>query len=123
MTTALSDKAASLKLHIQQETVIALRWAEHGSVRDDSTFQDGDGHQPFQGCLERLTERTQKMASIGERWDQETLARWCKGEADVWFDGFPDDTASNRMDFAASLYSLAMTQLGLTREVFSQARH
>lgn len=123
MTTALSGKAASLKLHLQQETVIALRWVELGSVRDDSTFRDGDGHQPFQGCLERLTERTQEMASIDERWDQETLSRWCKAEADVWFDGFPDDTASNRMDFAASLYSLAITQLRLSKEAFSQTRH
>lgn len=123
MTTALSGKTASLKLHLQQETVIALRWVELGSVRDDSTFQDGDGHQPFQGCLERLTERTQEMASIGECWDQETLARWCKAEADVWFDGFPDDTASNRMDFAASLHGLAMNQLGLSIEALSQPQH
>ncbi len=35
-------------------------------------------------------------------------------EADVWFDGFPDDTPNKRMDFAASLYSLAKHQLGLS---------
>uniref|UniRef100_UPI0026391D53 hypothetical protein n=1 Tax=Marinobacter sp. TaxID=50741 RepID=UPI0026391D53 len=94
-----------------------------GSVRDDSTFEDGDGRLPFQGCLERLIERTKEMASTGELWESDTLALWCKQEADVWFDGFPDDTLNNRVDFTASLYGLAKLQLGLTDEAFTQARH
>lgn len=123
MTTAMSSNAASLKLYIQQEIAAALRWIELGSLRENSTFQDGDGHQPFEGCLERLTERSQELASTGERWDKEALARWCKAEADVWFDGFPDDTQNNRIDFVASLYSLTKRQLGLSDEALSQARH
>jgi hypothetical protein len=123
MTTARSDNAASFKLHVQEETTTAIHWIESGSVRKDSTFEDGDGHLPFQGCVERLTESAKEMALTGERWDQEALARWCKKEADAWFQGFPDDTPSNRMDFSASLYNLAKTQLGLFDEALAKAKH
>ncbi len=123
MATDISAQAASLKQHLQEQISIALQWVETGSVRDDSTFEDGDGRLPFQGCLERLIERTKEMASTGELWESDTLALWCKQEADVWFDGFPDDTLNNRVDFTASLYGLAKLQLGLTDEAFTQARH
>lgn len=123
MATDLSAQAASLKQHLQEQASIALQWVESGSVRDDSTFEDADGRLPFQGCIERLTERTKEMALIGERWEREPLAVWCKQEADVWFDGFPDDSQSNRRDFAASLYSLAKHHLELPDEVLSQTRH
>jgi hypothetical protein len=123
MTRGITAQAESLKQHLQEQISIALQWVESGSVREDSTFEDGDGHLPFQGCLERLTERTNEMALLGERWESETLALWCKQEADVWFDGFPDDTQKNRADFTASLYSLAKRQLGLSEEALTQARH
>ena len=90
MTTALSGNAASFKLHVQEEITTAIHWVESGSVRDDSSFKDGNGHLPFQGCVERLTERTKEMALFGERWEQDRLAYWCKNEADAWFDCFPD---------------------------------
>ncbi|HDZ38559.1 MAG TPA: hypothetical protein ENH62_09785 [Marinobacter sp.] len=112
MTTALSGNAASFKLHVQEEITTAIHWVDSGSVRDDSSFKDGNGHLPFQGCVERLTERTKEMALFGERWEQDRLAYWCKNEADAWFEGFPDDTIAFRMDFTASLFSLAKTVIG-----------
>ena len=113
MAPDLSAQAESLKEHIKEETATALSWIESGSVRDDSAFKDPDGHSPFKGCMERLEQRTKEMELVGEHWDQATLALWCKREADTWFDGFPDDSQSNRRDFAASLCSLAQNHLEL----------
>lgn len=123
MTDAILRQAALLKQHQQEETAVALHWISSGIVREDSTFRDGEGDRPLHGCLERFAENTNEMSLIGERWDQEALARWCKREADNWFQGFPDDTLTNRKDFTASLYSLAKAQLGLSDEARSKAWH
>lgn len=123
MTTDFSTQASLMKQRHQEQITIARQWVDSGSVRDDSTFEDEDGRLPFQGCLERLTERTKEMGLSGERWGQETLAFWCKKEADVWFDGFSDDRTNKRMDFAASLYSLAKHRLEFSNEALSPVKH
>lgn len=113
MPISQENDLKTLRAHLQQETETALAWVDAGTIRDDSSFLDPEGIMPFQGSLERLAQRTADMQAEGESWNRAFLARWCKGEADAWFEGFPDDSVENRKDFTASLFSLARSEAGL----------
>ena len=111
MNESLRIQAASLRQKHQSETEVAVSWLDRGVVRNDESFTDKFGRQPFSGCEERLVERMEEMANENKHWDGSSLALWCKQEADSWFVGFPDDTKQNRRDFTASLFGIAKERL------------
>lgn len=111
MDASLLRQAESLKEYYEEHAMTARDWVHTGCVLEDRGFEDANGHRPFQGCLERLTEKTREKADMGERWTDSDLASWCKSEADTWFDGFSDDSEANRRNFTASLYRKAKDHL------------
>jgi hypothetical protein len=120
MNESLKNQARSLRGHLQYETKIAVQRVKDGAIRDDQSFADKDGHQPFDGCIERLVERTAEIERDGDGWSGYELMLWCKQEADVWFDGYPDDTEQNRKDFTASIFDLAKARVRITKSASSQ---
>lgn len=120
MNESLKLQARSLREHLQHETKTAVQWVKDGEVLEDQSFTDQDGHRPFNGCIERLIERTAEIERDGDGWSGYELMLWCKQEADAWFDGYPDDTEPKRKDFTASLFDLAESRVRITKSASSQ---
>ncbi|WP_342632695.1 hypothetical protein [Marinobacter alkaliphilus] len=120
MNESLKSQARSLREHLKRETKTSVEWVKDGAIRDNKSFTDKDGHQPFDGCIERLFERTEEIESDRDGWSGYELMLWCKHEADAWFDGYPDDNEQNRKDFTASLFDLAKSRVRITKSASSQ---
>ena len=83
-----------------RRTKLALEYVETGAKDKKFWNNSKEEWNDFTGSVEQYE---QKKAE-GKINNDKDLAVLCLDEAELWFDGFEDDSEQNRIDFTASLY-------------------